>query len=101
MRRIPMLLTVMMAAMVAFSGAALARGGDVCLSIKGQPKVQKGDSICESDSTSKAVAVDDSAMPLVPRRSGARRHGVSPRPGARGRLVSPALLPSFTEASSG
>lgn len=60
MRRIPMLLTVMMAAMVAFSGAALAQGGDVCVSIKGQPKVQKGDSICESDSTSKAVAVDDS-----------------------------------------
>jgi len=52
---------VMMAAMMAISGVALAQGGpDVCVSNKGETKVQKGDSTCSSDSTSHAVATKDS-----------------------------------------
>jgi hypothetical protein len=50
----------MTAAMMAVSGAALAQSGggaDVCVSIKGETKVDKGESICFSDSTSHAVAV--------------------------------------------
>jgi hypothetical protein len=51
---------LMMVAMVALSGVASAQGGDVCVSNKGENKVQKGDSTCSSDSTSHAVATNDS-----------------------------------------
>ena len=50
---------MMLAAMMALSGMALAQG-DVCVSIKGDTKVDNGDSTCFSDATSKAVAVNDS-----------------------------------------
>ena len=64
MRRLVLLLTVMAAAVVMASGVALAqeapRGGDVCVSIKGDTKVDKGASECFSDETSKAVAVNNS-----------------------------------------
>jgi len=61
-RRILFLLTVvaLMVVMVALSGATLAQGGDVCVSNKGQTKVQKGTSSCSSDATSHAVATNDS-----------------------------------------
>ena len=65
-RRISVLLAmaVMLALMVGLSGAALAQPGgggpDVCVSIKGDTKVDKGESGCRSDETSKAVAVNDS-----------------------------------------
>jgi hypothetical protein len=50
-----------MVAMLAMSGVALAKGGaDVCVSNKGETKVDKGDSSCFSDSTSHAVATKDS-----------------------------------------
>jgi hypothetical protein len=49
-----------MVAMMAMPGVALAQGGDVCVSIKGDEKVDKGDSECFSDETSKAVATKDS-----------------------------------------
>jgi hypothetical protein len=52
---------VMMAAMMAISGVALAQGADVCVSNKGETKVQKGASSCSSDSTSHAVAHKDSS----------------------------------------
>src|SRR5919107_50733 len=64
MKRILVLLTVgaMIASIMAlFSGVALAQGGaDVCVSNKGETKVDKGDSTCSSDSTSHAVAHNDS-----------------------------------------
>ena len=50
---------MMLAAMMALSGMALAQG-DVCVSIKGDTKVDKGESTCYSDATSKAVAVNGS-----------------------------------------
>ncbi|HEV2123529.1 MAG TPA: hypothetical protein VGW38_12235, partial [Chloroflexota bacterium] len=56
-------MAVMLAMMVALSGAALAQPGgaaDVCVSIKGDTKVDKGESECFSDETSKAVAVNNS-----------------------------------------
>jgi hypothetical protein len=59
MRRMLLLMTVgaMLAAlMITLSGVALAQGGDVCVSNKGDSKVDKGDSTCSSDSTSHAVA---------------------------------------------
>jgi D-arabinose 5-phosphate isomerase GutQ len=61
-QRIILLVTVglCLAAMMALSGVALAQGGDVCVSIKGETKVDKGDSTCSSDSTSHAVAHNDS-----------------------------------------
>src|SRR5918994_7954314 len=61
MKRIMVLLaaTAMMAAMLAIPGVALAQGGDVCVSNKGDTKVQTGSSTCFSDSTSQAVAVGD------------------------------------------
>ena len=67
MRRILVLLTVAMmaAVMLSVSGVALAQGGDVCVSIKGDEKVDKGDSECFSDETSKAVATKDSAAVAV------------------------------------
>jgi hypothetical protein len=52
MKRILVLLTVtaMMALMMTVSGVAAAQGGaDVCVSNKGETKVQKGDSECGSD----------------------------------------------------
>src|SRR5918993_1204590 len=63
MKRIMVLLaaTAMMVAMMAIPGVALAQGGDVCVSNKGDTKVQKGSSTCFSDSTSQAVAVGDSS----------------------------------------
>jgi redox-regulated HSP33 family molecular chaperone len=65
MRRAVLLLTVMAACLVMASGVALAQeapgGGDVCVSIKGDTKVDKGASECSSDETSKAVAVKDSS----------------------------------------
>src|ERR687897_392815 len=62
MKRIMFLLaaTAMLAAMIAIPGVALAQDGDVCVSNKGDTKVQTGSSTCFSDSTSQAVAVDDS-----------------------------------------
>ena len=63
MKRILVLSTVaaMMALMMAMSGVALAQGSaDVCVSNKGETKVDKGDSTCFSDSTSHAVAHNDS-----------------------------------------
>ena len=62
------LLTVvaLMVVMVALSGAALAQGGaDVCVSNKGENKVQKGDSTCVSGPTSHAVATNDSCATAV------------------------------------
>ena len=60
MKRIMLMVTValMLGLMVALSGAALAQGADVCVSIKGETKVQKGESFCQSDETSRAVAVN-------------------------------------------
>jgi len=60
-KRILVLLTVtaMMALMMALSEAALAQA-DVCVSIKGDPKVDEGGSTCFSEDTSKAVAVNSS-----------------------------------------
>ena len=52
---------LMIAISVAISGAAFAQGGDVCVSVKGDTKVQKGDAACLSDPSSKAVAVNGSA----------------------------------------
>jgi hypothetical protein len=63
MRRLVLLLTVMAAAVVLASGVALAQPGgaaDVCVSIKGDTKVDKGASSCLTDTTGKAVAVNDS-----------------------------------------
>ena len=56
---------MMLAAMLALSGPALTQdapggGPDVCVSNKGEIKVDKGDSRCLSDPTSHAVAVHDS-----------------------------------------
>src|SRR5829696_2696116 len=61
MRRIMVLLaaTAMMAAMLAMPGVALAEA-DVCVSIKGEEKVDKGASSCLSFPESRAVAVNDS-----------------------------------------
>ncbi len=54
-------LAALVVGMMAVSGVALAQGGaDVCVSNKGQTKVQKGDSTCFSDATSHAVAHKDS-----------------------------------------
>jgi hypothetical protein len=50
---------MLVALMMAVSGAALAQG-DVSVSNKGETKVQKGISTCGSDSTSHAVAHNDS-----------------------------------------
>jgi hypothetical protein len=65
MRRILLVLTVaaMMAAlMMSLSGVALAQGGDVCVSVKGEVRADSegGPSDCFSDSTSLAVAVNNS-----------------------------------------
>jgi hypothetical protein len=59
-------LTAMMALMMALSEAALAEA-DVCVSIQGEPKVDKeGGSTCFSEDTSKAVAVNSSdAVALI------------------------------------
>ena len=61
MKKRIVLLTVaaMMALMMAMSGVALAQA-DVCVSIKGETKAQKGNSVCESDTTSRAIAIKDS-----------------------------------------
>ena len=60
-KRILLLLAVaaMIALMMALSEAALAEA-DVCVSIKGDPKVDQGGSTCSSVDTSKAVAVNSS-----------------------------------------
>ena len=60
-KRILLLLTVtaMLALMMALSEAALAEA-DVCVSIKGDPKVDKGESTCVSDPDARAVAVNGS-----------------------------------------
>jgi hypothetical protein len=71
-RRSILLVTValmMVAWMMALSGAALAQGGDVCVSNKGDTKVDRGDSTCSSDETSRAVAVNFTQS----RRRGIRR----------------------------
>src|SRR5215211_4954427 len=64
MRRIVLLVTVVlcMALMMAlFSGVALAQGAaDVCVRIRGDTKVDRGESNCFSDETSKAVAIHNS-----------------------------------------
>jgi hypothetical protein len=69
MKRILVLLTVaaMMALMMAVSGVAAAQGGDVCVSNKGETKVQKGDSTCSSDATSHAVATKGSSATAINR----------------------------------
>ena len=54
---------ILAAMLMALAGAALAQPGggpDVCVSIKGDTKVDKGESTCFSNSTSKAVAVKGS-----------------------------------------
>ena len=67
MRRMLLLMTVAatMALMMAISGVAVAQGGDVCVSNKGETKVQKGDSSCFSDATSHAVATNGSQAGAV------------------------------------
>ena len=68
MKRIIMLVTMalMLAFAMALSGVALAQGGaDVCLSNKGDVKVQKGTSTCSPDSTSRAVALKGSTAIAV------------------------------------
>jgi hypothetical protein len=42
------------------AGAALAQGGDVCVSNKGDLKVSEGTSSCQADPDSQAVAVNES-----------------------------------------
>ena len=56
---------LMMALMMAVSGVALAQGGDVCVSNKGQTKDQRGTSTCSSDSISRALAVNESSATAV------------------------------------
>jgi hypothetical protein len=51
--------TAMLALMMVLSEAALAEA-DVCVSIKGEEKVDKGGSTCSSEDASKAVAVNSS-----------------------------------------
>jgi hypothetical protein len=51
---------MMSVTMMALSGVALARGGDVCVSVKGETKVDRGESTYGSSDTSHAVAFDDS-----------------------------------------
>ena len=50
LKRIGLMVAAMMALMLALSGAALAQeapgGGDVCVSIKGDTKVDKGETTC-------------------------------------------------------
>jgi len=54
------------ALMMTLFGVALAQGGaDVCVSNKGETKVQKGDSTCSSGATSHAVATKDSSATSV------------------------------------
>ena len=70
MKRILLLVTVasMLAAAMALSGVAQAQGrADVCVSIKGDVKVDKeeGPSTCFSDSTSHAVATNDSSATAI------------------------------------
>jgi hypothetical protein len=63
MKRIMLLMVsvaLMLGLMVALSGAALAQGADVCVSIKGETKVDRGESTYGSSDTSHAVAFDDS-----------------------------------------
>ena len=66
-RRVSVVLAgvLLMALMMAVSGVAAAQGGDVCVSNKGETKVQKGESSCNSDSTSHAVATNDSSTSAV------------------------------------
>jgi hypothetical protein len=59
-KRLLVLVAMMLVAMMALSGAVLAQGADVCVSNKGDTKVDKGPSTCTSDSTSHAVAVKGS-----------------------------------------
>ncbi len=82
MERIILLVTValVMAATVALSGAALAQPGgaaDVCVSIKGDTKVDRGDSFCSSDSTSKAVATTNDSFTFANDDSHARANNNS------------------------
>jgi hypothetical protein len=51
--------------MIAICGSAFARGGDVCVCVKGESKIQKGDAACFSDPSSRAVAVNDSGAVAV------------------------------------
>ncbi len=51
---------MLLVAMMAVSGAALAQGGEVSVSNNGETKVGRGTSTCSSDATSHAVAVNDS-----------------------------------------
>ena len=67
MKRIIFLFAAVAAVTIALSGAAaLAQeegdrgGGDVCVSVKGDTKVDRGASECSSDETSHAVAVKNS-----------------------------------------
>jgi hypothetical protein len=67
MKRILVLLMVaaMMALMMAVSGVAAAQGGDVCVSNKGETKVQKGTSTCTSVGDGKAQATKGSCATSV------------------------------------
>ena len=79
-RRILFLWTVvaLMVVMVALSGAALGQGrADVCVSNKGENKVDKGASICSApDSSSHAVATNNSTA-LAANDSSANAHNDS------------------------
>jgi hypothetical protein len=62
-RRTIFLVTValmMSVTMMALSGVALAQSGDVCVRVKGETKVDRGESTCGSSNTSHAVAFNDS-----------------------------------------
>ena len=72
--RLMVTVALMLALTLAVSGTALAQpgGGDVCVSIKGDTKVDRGESECFSDPTSKAVVVNDSlAFAVDDSRAGA------------------------------
>ena len=106
MKRIIFLLATVAAVTIALPGAAaLAQeegdrgGGDVCVSVKGDTKVDRGDSECSSDETSRAVAIKDSDAfaeqdsratavndSEARRRAGSRRHPPASAPEGRARL---------------
>jgi hypothetical protein len=71
-------LAALVVGMMAVCGVALAQGGaDVCVSNKGETKVQKGDSTCFSDSTSHAVATNDSDATAIGDSNKANAHNDS------------------------
>ena len=99
MKRIIFLLATVAAVTIALPGAAaLAQeegdrgGGDVCVSVKGDTKVDRGDSECSSDETSRAVAIRTAMRSRS--RIAARRPSTTARRGGelvRGGIHPPAL----------